>query len=244
MWRLGSGAPLGPAERNALLEISKARSAWGGYTEEELQADCVDIAYIECDDTGAVTAITLTSYDVIPDAIQALSRLQYLNWAHSSATQVPTVIGTLTSLTKIDMLRSLASGSLPSSFSVLSNLKQLYIEDGLSGSLPAAVGRMTSLESLQINGCPLGGSLPSEMKFLAKLLTLEITSSNITGSLDPIQPLTQLQRIQIRRGRLLGSIPSGFSRFSNLNQLVLDDNALSGTVPGKWAGLTSLSILR
>ncbi|GJP83295.1 hypothetical protein CLOP_g13460 [Closterium sp. NIES-67] len=141
------------------------------------------------------------------------------------------------------MLRSLASGSLPSSFSVLSNLKQLYIEDGLSGSLPAAVGRMTSLESLQINGCPLGGSLPSEMKFLAKLLTLEITSSNITGSLDPIQPLTQLQRIQIRRGRLLGSIPSGFSRFSNLNQLVLDDNALSGTVPGKWAGLTSLSIL-
>ncbi|GJP52007.1 hypothetical protein CLOM_g11130 [Closterium sp. NIES-68] len=92
------------------------------YTEE-LQGDCLDVSNLDCDDSGAVTRIYLSRYNVIPDAIQALSRLQHLHWSESEAREVPTVIATLASLTRIDMLRCLASGSLPSTISALSKLK-------------------------------------------------------------------------------------------------------------------------
>ena len=61
------------------------------------------------------------------------------------------MLGDLTNLTQLDLLRNDLDGSIPSSLGDLTNLTRLHLaENDFSGSIPSSLGNLTSLESLYL----------------------------------------------------------------------------------------------
>lgn len=82
---------------------------------------------------------------------------------------LPTELGYLSVLTRLDESTSSLSGSLPSELGLLSALTELWIDGNpmLSGSLPSELGRMTSMQYLVLSNNAHTGLLPTELGLFA-----------------------------------------------------------------------------
>eukprot|EP00980_Cylindrotheca_fusiformis_P001252 scaffold332_cov117-Cylindrotheca_fusiformis.AAC.12 len=88
---------------------------------------------------------------------------------------IPTQIGALTSLAKIQLDSNHFSENIPSEIGALSNLLHidLYFNQ-LSASLPDEIGALTSLTGLYLRGNRLTGSLPASIGDLTSLTELQL----------------------------------------------------------------------
>ncbi|KAI8829825.1 hypothetical protein BJ741DRAFT_621974 [Chytriomyces cf. hyalinus JEL632] len=146
-------------------------SVWTGLMSGASSLDCCTAlpAVITCVG-GRVTELDLTSKPIYPltAAIQGLTELKILvapgvdvSGVVKAPTEgsIPTEIGTLTKLVKIDLA-----------------------QNGLQGKIPTELGRLTALTWLVLGKNSLTGSIPPQIMSLPLITTLDVSYNRLSGS--------------------------------------------------------------
>lgn len=129
--------------------------------------------------------------------------------------------------------RHALSGTIPSEFGLLTDMEYLRLSfAGLSGSLPEALGSLTKLRELNVEGNALSGTIPEEYRSLSSLVTFNVQGcSTLSGTIpDWIGAWTALTALKVSENMLTGVLPASLSELTNLEELALDGNQISGDV--------------
>ena len=137
------------------------------------------------------------------------------------------------------------SGALPSALGNLTNLQKLNLyRNQLSGSIPSELGNLTNLQYLVLGPNQLSGSIPSELGNLTNLISLVLVSNQLSGSIpSELGNLTNLQYLWLGSNQLSGSLPSSLGNLTKLEYLELLQNDFSGELPSSLVNLTNLRLL-
>lgn len=138
-------------------------------------------------------------------------------------------------------------GQIPSVLGNLSSLTKLWLaRNELSGELPGDLGRLTRLQTIQLSENQLTGTIPASIFNLSSLVFLSLTRNRLSGGLPAGIgfSLSNLQSLFLGMNALGGPIPSSLSNASKIQHLDLTNNSFHGSIPvlGNLNGLTQLSL--
>ncbi|KAL8171639.1 hypothetical protein V2J09_023443 [Rumex salicifolius] len=230
---------------------------------------------IQCSTKAAVTGITLYKAEInlkIPPSICDLKTLKTLNlsWNNISG-GFPTVLGSCSALTILDLSANLFVGpipddvdkllppslqylnlnennfseGIPKSIGALKELKTLYLtQNSLEGTFPSEISNLSKLEDLQMDKnhfAPM--ALPSEWGKLKSLKVLIMNECNLVGEIpESFGGLLSLEHLDLGGNGIVGRIPDGLFMLKGLRLLYLNDNKLSGGIPSSVQAL-NLSVV-
>lgn len=214
----------------------------------------------------------------IPEGLGGLLQLQYFQVsANELSGTVPRSMYNLSSLYYFGVAGNRLEGSLPQSMgTTLPNLEQLLVGgnrfegtipislpnasriflfemsvNGLSGNVPPDLGRLASLYYLNLEYNALESSGPDGWAFLASLANctrlkmLGLDNNNFTGDLpESVANLsTSLQELRLNVNQISGTIPPGIGNLINLTILALGPNLVAGSIPESIGMLARLQLL-
>lgn len=139
------------------------------------------------------------------------------------------------------------TGTIPASLFTPS-LVQLEVElNKLTGGLPVEVGNSPFLRILKVGENNLNiGDVPASIVQCSDMEMLNLMQSGVTSLPLNISQLGGLQHLNLQGNHLSGSIPTGWCSLTNLQYVMLQNNAgLSGTIPAciaSWSNLIQLNI--
>jgi len=189
------------------------------------------------------------------EGIEMAPQLETLHITGNGMTgPIPTQIFQLTSLLGLYANYNKFTGSLSSQVEQLKYLKELYLFDSdLTGQIPSEIGRLSNLEILTLAENGFGGTLPEELNKCTNLRTLAIDRADgmlkgpgISGELPSFSQLSNLADLRLQNQLLSGSIPADFLSMAPKQEVVkvnLSGNALTGPVPTMLKYLQRLSLL-
>jgi Leucine-rich repeat (LRR) protein len=132
---------------------------------------------------------------------------------------------------------------------------------GLHGTIPASLSRLSELTHLNLRSNPdLTGEVPGELGNLSKLRLLNLHSNSHSGGVPDLRNATLLEelylannadyvtnddgkKVKIEGTGLTGQVPTWLNGMTNMEELWLWGNSLTGTVPN-LSGMTSLDKLK
>ncbi|KAG2333395.1 hypothetical protein Bca52824_004575 [Brassica carinata] len=209
---------------------------------------------------GNLTSLRELSFGVnnlegeIPGVIARLTQMQsfVLHFNHFSGV-FPPAIYNFSSLQYLGMFGNNFSGSLRPDFgSLLPNVRGLYIgNNSLTGAIPSSFANISNLQDLGFEYNSFTGSIPlsfAKLQYLQRLrLTENFLGSFSAGDLEFLVALTnctQLKILDLAFNRLGGDLPASIANLSmNLNQLFLQKNSISGSIPYGIGNLIGLQVL-
>ncbi|KAG7578711.1 Leucine-rich repeat [Arabidopsis thaliana x Arabidopsis arenosa] len=206
-----------------------------------------------CDNsTGAVMKLRLD--DCLSGTLKPNSslflfhQLRYLSLSYNNFTpsSIPSKLGMLKKLEVLYLSSSGFLGHLPSSFRNLSMLSALHLHDNeLTGSL-SFVWNLRRLTYLDVSRNHFSGTLnPNSSLFeLHHLTYLYLGFNNFTSSSLPYEfgNLNNLEVLDVSSNRFFGQVPPTVSNLTQLTELYLFTNDLTGSLP-LVQNLTKLSII-
>ena len=137
---------------------------------------------------------------------------------------IPSEIGQLKNLTQLMLQCNRFSGNIPVEICSLPNLEILYLEyNDLTGELPREIGNLKKLEQLNLQNNLLEGSIPNEICTLPNLRTLYL--QNYEHNLNPSG--------KVNYNKFSGEIPADIGNLTELRQLALYNNNLTGNLPAR-----------
>ncbi len=136
------------------------------------------------------------------------------------------------------------AGSIPSSLGNLTNLQRLdFTQNDLTGPIPSELGNLTDLRTLYLNSNDLTGPVPSELGKLTRLVHLDL-GWNWRLTVGPIPGwlanLTNMESLDLAGNNRTGPIPSELGNLANLEYLNLQANDLTGPIPSELGNLANL----
>ena len=200
-------------------------------------------------ENGRVTGLSLSRNQLagpLPSALGKLANLQRLDLGYNRLTgSIPSELGKLVNLQRLDLGDNELTGSIPSELGKLANLQWLSLSGNeLTGPIPSDIGKLANLERLFLGGNELTGAIPSDMGKLANLEWLFLYDNQLTGPIPPaLWKLANLERLWLQRNRLTGPFPPELSHLADLEQLILSNNQLTGPVPVELVNLANLQRL-
>ena len=128
---------------------------------------------------------------------------------------------------------------------------------GLHGTIPASLSRLSELTHLNLRSNPdLTGEVPGELGNLSKLRLLNLHSNSHSGGVPDLRNATLLEELYLANNAdynsdgskihgtgLTGRIPTWLNGMTNMEELWLWGNSLTGSVPN-LSGMTSLVKLK
>ena len=128
---------------------------------------------------------------------------------------------------------------------------------GLSGTIPASLARLSELTRLNLRSNPgLSGEIPDALGNLGNLRLLNLHSNSHTGAVPDLRGIAGLEELYLANNAdydvdgdkvpgsgLTGQIPTWLNGMTNMEELWLWGNSLTGTVPN-LSGMTSLDKLK
>jgi Leucine-rich repeat (LRR) protein len=89
----------------------------------------------------------------VPNTLASLKELLIFISELQGTSTIPSALGLLTSLTKLDLSGNKLESGIPSELGLLSNLTSLILKDNLlSGAIPEEIGDLTSLVNIDVTG--------------------------------------------------------------------------------------------
>jgi hypothetical protein len=174
---------------------------------------------------------------------------------------IPAWLGSIASLTHLQLAHNAFTGTIPTELGDLSNLTYLFLENNaLSGNIPSALQNLPNLRQLNLSYNNLTGSVPTWVRFLDNLQRLDLSDNSLTGTVTgqatgptlsgensgsqgdflDFTPLTNLEYLDLSGNQLSGAIPSILGVLTSLEDLYLNSNMLSGEIPTSLMNLTVL----
>ena len=209
---------------------------------------------VGCTTAGSVVSLALNSSSgsglslgSLPTQLGSLSSLTALQLSSVGlAGPLVSSLGSLSNLVSLDLSYSSLSGEIPSELYSMTSLTSLTLLTGaLTGTLSSRIGLLSQLARLWVSWQSLQNTLPSELASLSNLTHLDMTSNPFWGTLPGfLQRMTALEYLGLGRASLTGTLFSELGELSRLTALVLNINSISGSVPpSMWPGLTNLANL-
>lgn len=111
----------------------------------------------------------------------------------------------------------------------------------LEGTLPSEIMALPKLESLIMQNNRLQGTIPDFLAEISNLETLILSGNPMEGTIPSIilQNAPLLGTLHLSRMKLTGTIPIDFAPLP-INDLRLDENALTGPIPAALGSASSL----
>jgi Leucine-rich repeat (LRR) protein len=132
------------------------------------------------------------------------------------------------------------NGTFPEEICLLTELEELVMTNSdLAGELPRCIRDMSSLVTLNLNSNNLSGNLPSGLLLAPSLEVLNLSSNLFMGKLDvmlegaqfTLNPTAEkLKRLYLQHNAFSGVVPPVLSYLSNLEELTLHGNSLTGVI--------------
>ncbi|CDY18490.1 BnaA01g27050D [Brassica napus] len=184
----------------------------------------------------------------LPASLGNLTSLRKLSFSENNLEgEIPDAIARLTQLVFFALAINHFSGVFPPAFYNFSSLNLLDVYgNGFSGSLrPDFCNFLPNLRDLSLGNNSFTGAIPSTLANISNLQFLGIEFN--TGDLEFLVALTnctQLQTLDVSYNRLGGDLPASIANLStNLNQLFLQNNSISGCIPDDVGNLIGLQAL-
>jgi len=124
------------------------------------------------------------------------------------------------------------SGTIPSSISNLGFLQFLYLsKNAIAGTIPESMGDMKPLLQIGLDENAMVGEIPNSFAGLTNLQHLFLQNNRFNGSLAPVSNLTNLVYAYFSNNKFSGEIPEAMGNLYLLQQIGLDSNDLTGSIP-------------
>ncbi|KAJ0450329.1 putative protein kinase RLK-Pelle-LRR-IX family [Helianthus annuus] len=209
----------------------------------------------------------------LPETLNTLTDLQFLEFQTNQLTgPLPSLAG-LTQLQRLLLNRNNFSSIPPDFFDGMSSLQHVYLDynDFASWGVPDSLKSASSLQTFSATSANITGKIPDFFggDTFSSLTTLHLSfnslegglpdsfsgssiqslwlngqnsRSRLNGSLDVLHNMTQLTEVWLHGNQFSGPIPD-LSGLSELQDLSLRDNSLTGVVPESLTGLQSLKVV-
>jgi len=187
----------------------------------------------------------------IPEEISLLTNTLYLLSLNSNPELVgtlPSQLGTMTGLTRLQISRTGVLGKIPTELASLSNkLKSLYLHrNQLNGKIPSQLAQLTHLKNLWLHKNALTGKIPGELLALKstkdqpqmqKLEELYLDWNKLTGTIpqpSDFKDGEEVEQPSSGLGLLTANAKETITSLSNVKTLALDNNLLTGSIPSSF----------
>jgi photosystem II stability/assembly factor-like uncharacterized protein len=182
----------------------------------------------------------------IPSGIGNLTDLIRLNLQFNTFTgSIPSELSNLPALVRLELSANQLSGAIPSALGNLSTLQFLALgSNSLTGAIPSELGQLTALTSISLAANQLSGSIPVSLGNLSQLISLQLQLNQLSGSLPiELSNLTALRNFYFNNNQLTGGVPSWLGDMTALEIVQGDNNALAGSLPATLGNLSNLTTL-
>jgi Leucine-rich repeat (LRR) protein len=107
--------------------------------------------------------------------------------ANSMTGSIPSSLGGLGQLTKIDLLGNNLTSTIPPELSKLTKLQELAVGyNMLTGQIPSSLGGLTAMTQLWLDDNILNGTIPSELSKCTSLTKIDTHNNKLTGIVPPL----------------------------------------------------------
>ncbi|MFQ6664968.1 hypothetical protein Gotur_031891 [Gossypium turneri] len=251
------------AELTSLLRLDVSQNSLTGKLPEKIAA--MPLESLNLNDnffTGEIPEVLSSN--------QYLSQLKLFN--NSFTGKLPSDLGKFSPLEDFDVSTNNFSGELPPFLCHKRKLQRIVIfTNRFSGSIPESYGECESLNYIRMGDNAFSGNVPEKFWGLPLMQLFELQNNHFEGSISPsISALQKLTILRISGNNFSGDIPEGMCKLHNLTQinlsqnrfsgglplcitdlklqtLELEDNELTGNLPGSvgsWTELTELNLAR
>ncbi len=160
-------------------------------------------------------------------------------------------------VTRIVLHNEGLNGTVPVSLGRLTRLIDLDLSNNeLTGEIPGELGDLYFLRVLNLRTNRLTGPIPDDLGRLRNLKVLNLHSNSLSGGIPDLSGMTSLEELYLPNNAdydvdgdkvegtgLTGGIPAWLNGMTNMRELWLWGNSLSGSVPD-LSGMTSLEKLK
>lgn len=183
----------------------------------------------------------------IPEFLGSSGSLTSVNLRNNSLSGgIPPALFNSTTISYIDMSHNNLSGSIPPFLQTSAPLQYLSLtKNYLSGGIPSSVGNMSSLSSLQLAQNNFQGSIPESLGKISGLQVLNLKDNNFSGIVPlAIYANTSLTYLSLSLNQLVGRIPADIGyTLPNITELILGGNQLDGPIPASLGNASNLQNL-
>ena len=234
-------------------EVKRSYSVTVTATDRSLAADSIEVtisviqvAVYDCSGGGAVADAAsnrglVSDCEALLSARNTLEGRARLDWSESTPIEQwegVSISGTPMRVTRLNLMDRGLSGTIPDALGNLSMLTHLNLRTnpGLSGEIPDALGNLRNLRLLNLHSNSHTGAVP-DLRRITGLEELYLANNADYVTND------DGKKVKIEGTGLTGQIPTWLNGMTNMEELWLWGNSLTGTVPN-LSGMTSLDKLK
>ena len=159
---------------------------------------------------------------------------------------IPTGIGNLVNLERLDMWNNKLSGIIPFEIGNLQKLQSLDLsQNNFFGNIPSSLGKLTFLTNLNLNKNHLQGSIPLSLNKCRNLIVLYLGNNNLNGTISSqvIGLSFSHVMLDLHANKFTGILPMEVGNLKNLEYLDISENMLFGKIPSSLGSCVKLELL-